>query len=207
MLVEGRASGHLVRGDEPFIPTRKDVVGEFSRMNPPRVAIDSHTEKMAFGRSAKSEGWIVLGWLTTIDGTRNETASMGIEMRISSSASELRDHQSSPPTAVVGGTPGSAGFFVDLLNLPRLCIVATAIRRFVSEGIGAKVESPADLEIGTIIQGPHYHHQGGWSISYFRKMGEDRRGRLVGKGWLVVFGQGFGQSRTSGVPLEAGRRW
>src|SRR5882724_7657083 len=54
VLVDGGAAVHLVRGDEPFVTAGEDVVGKFSAVGPPAVAVVSETEEAALLKRAQA---------------------------------------------------------------------------------------------------------------------------------------------------------
>ncbi len=47
MLVDGGATVHLVRGDEPFVAPGEDEISELATVSPPAVSIISQTQKAA----------------------------------------------------------------------------------------------------------------------------------------------------------------
>ncbi len=44
MLIDGRAPSHRVWGDEPFISAWEDIVGKFSGVNPPGIAVNAEAD-------------------------------------------------------------------------------------------------------------------------------------------------------------------
>jgi hypothetical protein len=45
VLINRRATSHLVRGDKPFVATRKNIISALAPMNPPRIAISAESDK------------------------------------------------------------------------------------------------------------------------------------------------------------------
>ena len=61
VLVDRRPAAHHVRGDEPLVPAREEVIREFSPVGPPRIAVYSKGDEPAFGVFAEAEVGLTCG--------------------------------------------------------------------------------------------------------------------------------------------------
>jgi len=53
VLVDGGAATHLVGGDEPFVATGEEVVGELAPVDPPGIAIDAEAHETALDEATE----------------------------------------------------------------------------------------------------------------------------------------------------------
>ena len=53
MLIDRRATGHLVWGYYPFVPPGEEVVGKFSPVSPPGIAVHTEADQATFGVAAE----------------------------------------------------------------------------------------------------------------------------------------------------------
>src|SRR6266404_6177356 len=49
MLIDRRASGHLIWGHDPFVSPWEEVIGQFSPVSPPRISIYPEADQATFG--------------------------------------------------------------------------------------------------------------------------------------------------------------
>ena len=55
-MVDRRTTRHLVRGDQPLVSAREEVIGKFLSMDPPRIAIGPQAHKAAVDVAMVGEG-------------------------------------------------------------------------------------------------------------------------------------------------------